>query len=60
MEKDLALALAKNMIGTDFDPENENMVLESVKKLNRIIADNAIEELNNLYSAQSPPAMQLI
>ncbi|ODM27194.1 hypothetical protein A7W90_13780 [Clostridium sp. Bc-iso-3] len=60
MEKDLALALAKNMIGTDFDPENENMVLESVKKLNRIIADNAIEELNNLYSAEIKAALPIV
>ncbi|HOM02653.1 MAG TPA: chemotaxis protein CheX [Acetivibrio sp.] len=60
MEKDLAFAVAKNMNEGDFNPENKNMALESVETLSKIIANNAIEELNSLYSAEIKAAPPIV
>lgn len=51
MEKSLALQVAKNITGTDYDCEKEYMVMASIQELNNIIAGDAITKLNNLYSA---------
>lgn len=60
MEKGLALAVAKKMLGTDLTCQNEYMVLESVQKLNSIIVDDAIGELSNLYSVEIKAAVPIV
>lgn len=60
MEKELIFAVAKKMNGADFDSENEYMVLESVQTLSKIIAGNAIDELNNLYLAEIKAAPPIV
>jgi chemotaxis protein CheX len=50
MEKSLALAIAKNITGTEYTSTNEYMVLASISELNNIISGDGITQLNNLYS----------
>jgi len=60
MKRDLAFALAKNIKGEDFDPEDEPMVLKPFQTLSKIIVNKAIEELNNLYSAKIEAAPPIV
>ncbi|NLU26494.1 MAG: chemotaxis protein CheX [Hungateiclostridium thermocellum] len=60
MERDLAFALAKNIKGEYFDPEDEPMVLKPFQTLSKIIVNKAIEELNNLYSAKIEAAPPIV
>ncbi|MFZ5985948.1 MAG: chemotaxis protein CheX [Bacillota bacterium] len=58
MEKSLALEVAKNITGTDFDNVKEYMVLASVQELNNIISGDAITKLNNEFGVSlrlAPP-----
>lgn len=50
MEQSLALAIAKNITGTDYASEREAMVLAAISELNNITAGDSITKLNNGFS----------
>ncbi|MBM7866075.1 chemotaxis protein CheX [Heliobacterium gestii] len=50
LDSDLALHVAKTLIGGEYDSVKDHMVLASVSEMNNIISGNAITQLNNEYS----------
>lgn len=58
MEANLALQIAKNIIGEDFNTVRDEMLLATIGELNNTIAGAAITDINNAFSMSlrlSPP-----
>jgi chemotaxis protein CheX len=58
MESGLAIQIAKNIIGEDFDNPKDDMVLAAISEINNIISGGAITLINNVFLLSlrlSPP-----
>lgn len=52
MENVLAIETARSITGTASDSVNEDMVLESIQKINNLLVKEAITKLNSQYSLE--------